>query len=114
MVELVKDEETEARKRGNEKQTEMLSAAEEAKRLREQRKQEAIERSRQRQANPDYFKTKAELNTPPPETKAVSGQEGENATESTAEDEADEKTEEEDIDPFRSYKPNSRPKVFVK
>jgi hypothetical protein len=42
-----------------------VDAADEAKKLREQRKQEAIERSRQRQADKEYFLKKQELNKKP-------------------------------------------------
>ena len=39
------------------------STQEEAKRLREERKREAIERSKQRQSDPNYFQKITELNT---------------------------------------------------
>ena len=108
MVELVKDEEKAAQQRGEEKREQTLSAVDEAKRLREQKKLEALERSRQRQANPEYFKQKAELNqAPKPKLVAVEAAED-------VEEEEEGPEEPQDDDPFRSYKPKGRSKVFVK
>ncbi len=107
MVELVKEEAQAVERRTAEIQQQQASQLDEAKRLRELKKQEALERSRLRQANPDYFKQKAELNTKPEqnstEDSAPVVDEEENNTDNGSSD-----------DPFRSYKPSSRSKIFVK
>lgn len=107
MVELVKDEELAAQQRGEEKREQTLSAVDEAKRLRDQKKQEALERSRQRQANPEYFKQKAERNQAPAVAEIV-------PAENVEEGEEEDKGESQEDDPFRSYKPKGRSKIFVK
>lgn len=101
MVELVREEDEASQQRGQQKQAAVLSAVEEAKRLRELKKQEALERSRQRQANPAYFQQRADLNVPPPKALVAADEVEEDSEEHTSDD------------PFRSYKSSARPKVFV-
>lgn len=104
----MKEEDMEAEKRGKQKEEETVSAIEVAKKARELKKQEALERSKLRQAHPQYFKQKAELNTPLPNAEPVK--------EVAVEDDDTTNCDEGDNidDPFRSYKPKGRPKIFVK
>ena len=83
---------------------------------RERKKQEAIERSKARQANKDYFQSKKEAS-----------EKGEQLLKKAKEDpsievvqvgeEDDDEDDDDDDDPFRSYKPKKKglgPKIFVK
>ena len=84
------------------------------KALREQRKAEALERSRQRQADPSYFAKRAELNKDgkelldakkaPPDAPAATAEQ---------EEEEEEAAEAGPSDPFRTTKTKG-PKIFVK
>jgi hypothetical protein len=81
-----------------------------AKALREQRKQEAIERSKARQAQKEYFETKKEAND------TVAEKIADKAGEKDGEEEGEEGEtleEPETVDPFRTYKPSGRSRVHV-
>ena len=81
-----------------------------AKVLREQRKKEAMERSKARQAQRGYFDEKQTAN----ETGQKNLDDKSNGVESEEAD-ADEKDAEkpDDDDPFRSYKPSGRSKIHI-
>lgn len=76
-----------------------------AKAIREKKKQEAIERSKARQAQKDYFDAKKEANAEPQMT--LVGEEP-----ITAED-SEEEGKEDEIDPFRIGKPGRGPKIHT-
>lgn len=81
------------------------------KKLREQRKAEALERSRLRQADPDYFSKRTEMNKEGKET--LDSKKSEPVTPIGENDESEENDDEDDTDPFRTAK-KSRSKIFVK
>jgi hypothetical protein len=107
MVELVKDQENIAIVKEQESKVKMESALEKSKRIREEKKQAALERSKQRQADPNYFKQISENNIKPQkeESPNVTSQEDE-------EDEEDAVVEVED--PFQTFVPKGRSKLFIR
>ena len=119
MVELVAEEAVEAEERTNKALREKMAADEELKQERDRKKAEALERSRQRQANPEYFKQKAALNQKPQvvtidESSTSAGQPAVDDTGAAEENRADESDIAQDADPFRSYTSKTRSKIFVK
>jgi hypothetical protein len=135
MGELVREEACVAERRVESSREAALGAAEEAKRLREERKREALERSRLRQSDPNYFTKKkgndsagavgtvaieavpsADVSSPSAEKQGADGSrisDGSNS-ECGADSNQTDDTSDPNFDPFRSYKSNSRPKVYVK
>lgn len=100
MVELVKEEKEKEATIIQEQTSQILAAKEEAKRLREDKKREAMQRSLERQANPDYFSKIAERNkaTEKPlekEPAAIAEEEGNDPTSSAPE------VDDEEFDPFK-------------
>lgn len=86
----------------------------EAKRIREMKKLEAIERSRQRQASAEYFKVKTELNKIGKEN-MNQVKSNEVIEESDSNDVISDSLEHDDNDdPFRSYNTKQRSKIYVK
>jgi hypothetical protein len=122
MVELVAEEAAEAEERTNRALREKMAADEELKRERDRKKAEALERSRQRQANPEYFKQKTALNQKPQQETSADGHDpsadqpsaSNEAIAAAEEDERDEDDAGKNADPFRSYSSKTRSKVFVK
>ena len=114
IVELVKDELQATIKHTVVVVDEAQASRDAAKAVREQRKLEALERSRARQANPAYFTQRQDSNAEAVAKNASSAdaaqQEAENG-EGEGGDEKDEEEEEEDLDPFRPYKSKGRAKV---
>ena len=111
IAELVKED---AAKTNNHTQAVVDKAAAErqaAKLLREQRKAEAVERSKARQAaNSNYFKAKQDINSEAESNKAITFP----TDDASRTDEHDGETVEETVeetDPFRSYKSNRRAKI---
>lgn len=106
--EIVHEESVREQERVNATMTEAALKAQEAKRIRDQRKLEAMERSRLRQLDPNYFQTKASANV---EAKTV------NPEIAPSSDDAAEIVEDvscqEEVDPFRLQK-TSRNKLFVR
>jgi hypothetical protein len=105
MVELVKDEENKAIVKEQESKVKMETALEQSKRIREEKKQAALERSKQRQADPDYFKKMNEKNVKPVKEELSA------ADTDTPQDEED---EEEEVDPFQTFVPKGRAKIFIR
>ncbi|CAE7821321.1 unnamed protein product, partial [Symbiodinium microadriaticum] len=100
MVELVKDEEIAAAEKVKVIEEKMETDMEKSKRIREEKKREALERSRQRQADPNYFKQRAEANVIP-----------EKVAEPVAVDEHDDEEDEVETsssNPFETYRPKGR------
>jgi hypothetical protein len=132
MVELVREESLVAERRVESSREAALVAVEEAKRLREERKREALERSRQRQSNPEYFLKKKEsaAGREPVAIDLVPSQPSSDIPSAALEEEDDSSnhvqnhsgksdaysndTTDSNYDPFRSYKSNTRPKIYVK
>ena len=117
-MELVADENKVAEQTTAEIECKAAAAREEAKSIREEKKREALERSKQRQQDPEYFKRISELNKKPEKEEAV-------VTESTSvataeEDEtnvdADENASKQSTyDPFRpQHTNNQKNKIFVR
>lgn len=113
MVELVKDEAEKDNARIEAATTAANEVRDAAKAERERKKAEALERSRQRQANPEYFAQKGVANTEGVAMKAKKLEEAANVpVETTEEEPADESAISDD--PFRSYASKSKNKIFVK
>jgi hypothetical protein len=74
-----------------------------AKAVREQRKAEALERSKARQADPNYFRNRQEASNKAKETPQVSA--------AVVEEETADEDEDVDYDPFRAYKSKGRAKI---
>lgn len=118
MVELVAEENAQVEQKTKAIEDEAAAARELAKQERDRKKQEALERSKQRQANPDYFKARVETN----EEAAASLKEKASlaatleTTELTSESEQNEEEEDgdQDNDPFRTYGKRGKNRVFVK
>lgn len=106
MVELVKDEENQAVAKEQESKVRTESAMEQSKRIREEKKRAAMERSKQRQADPDYFKKISENNV---KVVVESSSEAEAAAAEEVEDVTDV-----DADPFQTFKPKGRAKIFIR
>jgi hypothetical protein len=116
MVELVAEENAQAEIKTKAVVDDAAAAREAAKQERELKKQEALERSRLRQADPDYFKKRVELNEDAAKKKA-----DELAAALAQEIAASQQNEEEEVeddadnnDPFRSITKKSKNKIFVK
>lgn len=119
MVELVAEESVKVEINTTIAIDEANKKREEAKALREHKKLEALERSKQRQSNPEYFDKIKELNTKPDkiiETTAndaveASVTDGTEAKMLAEEEDDDDKVQQ---DPFRSYVSKQRSKVYVR
>ena len=109
MVELVKDEEVEAAQKAKIVEEKMETEMEKSKRLREEKKKEALERSRQRQADPNYFRQRAEANIIQKRVDEPVG-----ATNEDEDDDEDDEPEENSSNPFETYRPKGRSKIFVR
>jgi len=119
MVELVKDEQMQAEETLKQKEDAAAKLREQLKQERELKKQEALERSRQRRLlDPDYFQKKTEENAKIVEVKAL--EESSQSPSPALEDEEDEQTSSslsdntDADDVFRAYKSSSRGRIFVK
>lgn len=110
MVELVKDEAQKDAEKIESTTMAATAARDAAKAERERKKAEALERSRQRQANPDYFAKKGEANVEGAVLREKSREEASVATE------VEEETVDEPVndDPFRTYTSKSKNKIFVR
>lgn len=109
MVELVKDEEEKAVVKEKQSREKMETAIEKSKRIREEKKQAALERSRQRQADPEYFKKIADNNVKAVKEVPVA--------ESGGDDDQQDQEEREDsgeVDPFQTFTPKGRSKIFIR
>lgn len=110
MVELVKDEEQKAIVKEKESKEKMETSIEKSKRIREEKKQAALERSKQRQTDPEYFKKIAENNVKPvKETPTIPGDQEQNE-----EDEEEPHQELSEVDPFQTFAPKGRSKIFIR
>jgi CRISPR/Cas system CMR subunit Cmr6 (Cas7 group RAMP superfamily) len=105
MVELVKDQEEIAIVKEQESKVKMETALEQSKRIREEKKLAALERSKQRQSDPNYFQKITENNIKPvKEDSSPAGKE---------EDEEEEEVQKE-VDPFQTFVPKGRSKIFIR
>jgi uncharacterized protein YdiU (UPF0061 family) len=118
MTELVAEESREAELKTKAADEAVAAKFEAAKQERERKKQEALERSRQRQADPEYFKKRTEENEAlaAKEKARVEAVAALEAQQSVQEDEGEGSDGEsgDANDPFRTYKSKGRSKVFVK
>ena len=108
--ELVKVESKLEQEKVNSDAARLHEEREAEKRLREQRKAEALERSRQRQADPNYFKSRADLNKEGKEV--LEAKKSEPVTPLDQEEEEEAEAQGVD-DPFRATK-KGRAKVHVR
>jgi predicted ATP-dependent protease len=113
MKDLVEEEDNEQLVAVNQKAEENKQSVDKAKEIREQRKQEALERSRQRQSDKAYFESKQLANSEVREKKAVSSAAEGDVIEVVNETEPEAAPTTAVNDPFRLI-PSSRSKVFVK
>jgi hypothetical protein len=118
MVELVADESREAEMKTKAADEAVAVKLEAAKQDRERKKQEALERSKQRQADPEYFKKRAEENEAlaakeKARVEAVAALEAQQSVQEQNDEESEGESGGAD-DPFRTYKSKGRSKVFVK
>lgn len=114
MVELVAEERQATEIKTKAIVDETAVKLEQAKQERERKKLEALERSKQRQADPEYFKRRTEQNEEAAAAKAKAQAEIEALPAVPAEEEEDEQEDDKNDDPFRTYKSKGRSKVFVK
>lgn len=112
--ELVKEESEKSNQHTEKVVTDQESQREAARLLREQRKAEALQRSKERQSNPEYFaQKKLEQERAIQEKKIAQSLDGENNVEElTSEVENDDK--ESSSDPFSIIGKPIRNKIFVK
>lgn len=116
MVELVKDEENIAAEKARINQEHIETEIERSKRIREEKKREALERSKQRQAaDPNYFAKRAEANSNATinQTKAdvdASVENNQNDNENNNEIEIETVVQ----NPFESFPKKTRSKIYVK
>lgn len=106
MVELVKEEDEATLARENEILAARATAALALKKERDLKKQEALERSKQRQSDPNYFKKISESNIQPEKSKVETA-------EVCEEDNEESPTTESEIDPFRIVK-STKSKIYIK
>lgn len=109
--ELVRDESLKAEEKVNADASKLHEERDAEKRLREQRKQEALERSRARQSDPAYFQRISELSK---EGKEVLDAKKAEAPAAAEEDEKDIAEGGAGDDPFRATGKKTRSKVFVR
>lgn len=115
MVELVAEESRNTEQRTKAVVDDAAAKMELAKQERERKKLEALERSKQRQADPEYFKRRTEQNEQAAAAREKAKEEAAALETVTAEDSTNEPEGEDAADdPFRSYKNKGRSKVFVK
>lgn len=112
MVELVKDEEVIATEKARQQTQQLETEIEKSKRIREEKKREALERSKQRQSDPNYFAQRVEANSQANQPKSTPVEKDQ----SSGEDHQEEDEEDEVIvsGPFDSYPKKGRSKIFVK
>jgi hypothetical protein len=110
MVELVKDEEIVAENQARLNTEQLETEMEKSKRIREEKKREALERSKQRQNDPNYFAKRVEANSlanqPQPTSQPL-------VSEDDSIEEKEESIEVVSSNPFDSF-PKVRSKIFVK
>jgi hypothetical protein len=115
MVELVAEENAQAEIK-TKAVDDAAAAREAAKQERELKKQEALERSRLRQADPDYFKKRVEVNEEAAKKKAdeLAAALAQEIAASQQNEEEEEEDDADNDDPFRSITKKSKNKIFVK
>ena len=116
--ELVMEEEINYNNEIANKEKQRLEELEKAKAEREKKKAEALERSRRRQQDPNYFANKAANNDQLKEkeqekinNRSISNKKDENGDENEIVEDDDEEEEEEDDDPFRITSKTKRNKM---
>jgi hypothetical protein len=109
MVELVKDEEAVATEKARQQTEQLETEIEKSKRIREEKKREALERSKQRQSDPNYFAQRVEANSQANQPKPTVIENGDPTEEDSPEEE-----EVTASNPFDSYSKKGRSKIFVK
>lgn len=116
MVELVKDKVEKEEVVVANAHSSALAASQAAKEAREEKKRLALEKSKARQSDPNYFASRVNSNEEAKKRQAEKA-----AQDALAAIDGDEELEEEDTDnkaaendPFRSYASKSRSKIFVK
>lgn len=115
MVELVADENAAVEQKTKAIDEEAAVVREKAKAERELKKQEALERSRQRQADPEYFKKRVEVNEEGVAAKEKAKLEiSEMAAEPVEEAGDNSDGDVQNDDPFRTYTKKSKNRIFVK
>ena len=114
MVELVADENAAVEQKTKAIDDAAAAAREAAKADRERKKAEALERSKARQANPDYFKQRVEVNEEGVAAKEKAKQELKELPIECVEEGDVSDGEGQSDDPFRTYTKKSKNKIFVK
>lgn len=118
MVELVAEENKLHENKVESAVNEANTAREAAKAEREKRKLEALERSKQRQANPEYFAQRSSANAEAAARKAEKEKRDAELEVVSADEEEEEggggSANVHDDDPFRSYVSKSKNKIFVR
>lgn len=109
IVELMKDENEKSENRASEVSAQRNLEREEALKLRELRKKEAMERSAKRQADKSYFADKVEKNVKPEPISGIGGGDSNAATADVSEEEE----VGEDVDPFRLPSSSRRNKISL-
>ena len=104
---LLEDEEKAVNDKEALLEAERVQKLNEAKAERERKKQEALERSKQRQQNPDYFRELAESNKLPEKTDLTHLEEVAPSNDSEAVFVSDD-------DPFRSISSKQKSKIYIK
>ncbi len=110
---LLEEENEELNRKNKDLEANRLASLEEAKRIREEKKREAIERSKQRQADPKYFSKIKEINEEVAKNEESKNQ-ASNSTKEEDDEVAAELDDDVDNDPFRTIKSKSRNKISVK
>lgn len=114
MVELVAEENAVVEKKTKAIDDAAAAAREAAKAERERKKAEALERSKARQANPEYFKQRVEVNEEGMAAKEKAKQELKELPVETFEEGEESEGEAQSDDPFRTYTKKNKNKIFVK
>ncbi len=110
MIELVKDEEQNAIIKEHNNKLKIETSMEKSKRIREEKKMEALERSRQRQADPNYFKNISEKNS----NKNVKEDDVAAPQPQPEDDVEEDQSVGVSDDPFLTFVPKGRPKIFIR
>lgn len=114
MVELVADENAAVEQKTKAIEDQAAEAREKAKQERELKKAEALERSKQRQADPSYFKKRVEVNEEGVAAKEKAKIELQELPVEIVEDGEESEEDAQNDDLFRTYKKKTKSKVYVK
>ena len=114
MIELIKDEENLAAEKARLSQERIETEIEKSKRIREEKKREALERSKQRQTNPNYFTQRVEANSTSKADPINSNSNSTVVVEDLSSNENESEVEVINQNPFESFPKKTRSKIYVK